>query len=116
MKRLRTRQAAAANGKVFCDFLALIVASEIEIELQEIMKRMARSKEDVIEELEKIRLAFANNGSKLISPLTKTRREIFDAFDLKEDDLASYVKEADAWRWTLAILAGVKRPDFWLSA
>jgi transposase len=91
MKRLRTRNAETTDGKLFCAFIAPIVASEMGEKLGEFMREKCWSKSRVITEMEKIRVVLAANGKRLMNTVTKTQRTMLDKFGLTEDDLKAYV-------------------------
>ena len=90
MKRMYTHTTATTDGKLFLAFIALIAVSELQVVLKKMMREKAWSKDSIIAELEKIKVVFASNGRRLMNPLTKTQRLIFEAFHLNEDDLRTY--------------------------
>ena len=45
----------------------------------------------VISELEKIKAVNVSNNMRMINPITKTQREIFEVFGLGEDDVKAFV-------------------------
>ena len=90
MKRMHTHTGATTDGKLFCAFIALIAASEITNKLLIPNKRKKMSKNDVISELEKIKIILALDGKRLMNPITKTQRTIFEAFGLNENKLRAY--------------------------
>ncbi|MDR0355207.1 MAG: transposase [Deltaproteobacteria bacterium] len=91
VKLARTDYAAAVEGKLFCSFISLIVAAEIGETLRETMAEKSWSKDDVISELEKIRLITASENRREMNPMTKTQKLIFEKFDLDETDLLAYL-------------------------
>jgi transposase len=91
MKRMHTHTGTTTDGKLFCAFIALIAASEMTKKLLTLNRRKTMSKADVISELEKIKVIQTLDGKRLMNPITKTQRAIFEAFDLKENDLKAYV-------------------------
>lgn len=91
MKRLRTHTDATTDGKIFIAFIALIAVSELTDKLRGIMREKSMSKDSVISELEKIKTIAVSNNIRMINPLTKTQREIFEAFGLHETDLKAFV-------------------------
>jgi transposase len=91
MKRLRTHSTHTIDGKMFCAFIALIVALEIVNRLSVFMKDKSMSKDAVISELEKIKAVFTNDGRRLINPITKTQRTILELCGFSEDNLKSYI-------------------------
>ena len=94
MKRMRTHTDATVEGKLFCAFIALIAASEMSNCLNvfnEASKQRTMSKRGLISELEKIRVFVTTDGRRLMNPLTKTQRELFEAFKASEADLNTYI-------------------------
>jgi hypothetical protein len=95
MKRMRVHTDAAVNGKLFCAFVALIVASRISncLEIYNgVSDKRALTKRGLFCELEKIRAVTYSSGSRLMNPLTKTQRAILDAFDITCNDLTAYIR------------------------
>jgi transposase len=91
MKRLRTHTDATTDGKVFCAFVALIAVCEITNRLRSFMRERSMSKDDLISEMEKIKVVITESGKRLMNPITKTQRTILEACGLTEDDLKAYV-------------------------
>jgi transposase len=93
MKRLHTHSSNTTDGKIFCSFIALIAAIEMTNKLSEFMKKKSMSKDALISELEKIKVVIMSDGRRLMNPITKTQRTIFETFGLSEDDLINYVND-----------------------
>jgi len=91
MKRLRTHNSTTTEGKMFCAFIALIAVSRMANLLSDYMKEKSMSKNALISELEKIKIITISNGSRLMNPITKTQRAIFEICGLSEDDLKFYI-------------------------
>jgi transposase len=91
MKRMRTHNTATTDGKLFLSFVALIAVSEVQAKLGVMMREKSWSKDSVIKELEKIRVVTASGGRRLMNPITKTQRLIFEAFGLNEEALKTYI-------------------------
>ena len=91
MKRLRVHSSNAVDGKLFCSFLSLIAAMEISNRLSVFMKEKALCKGSLISELEKIKVVYMNDGRRLMNPLTKTQRTIFETCGFSVDDLIQFV-------------------------
>ena len=91
MKRLHTHSSNTTDGKMFCSFIALIVVIEMANKLSEFMRKKSMSKDAVISELEKIRVVIMSDGKRLMNPITKTQRTIFEIFGLSQDDLIEYI-------------------------
>jgi transposase len=91
MKRLRTHNSHTTDGKMFCAFIALIAVSRMVHYLSEFMKSKSMSKDGLISELEKIKIITMSNGIRLMNPITKTQRTIFEACKLSEESLKAYI-------------------------
>jgi transposase len=95
MKRLHTHTKETTDGKLFLAFISLIAVSEMGVKLAEMMKERSWSKGSVITELEKIRVVIAAGGKRLMNPVTKTQRLIFEALGLGVNDLNSYITNTE---------------------
>ena len=93
MKRLRTHKDATTDGKMFCAFVSLIVASELGVKLGDFLKGRRMSKACLIKEMDKMIAASGANGWRLINPLTKTQRTILEKLGLTEKDLGIYLSK-----------------------
>ena len=91
MKRMHTHTTATTDGKLFLAFIALIAVSELQVRLKTMMREKSWSKDVIIAELEKIKVVSTSDGKRLMNPITKTQRLIFEPFALSEDDLRAYV-------------------------
>jgi transposase len=94
MKRLKTHNDETTDGKLFCSFIALIVTLQIGVKLKNYMKEHSMSKNSVIKELETIRVHKSISGKRIMDALTKTQREIYNAFGLTKEDLEAYIISA----------------------
>jgi transposase len=93
MKRMRTHNTDTTDGKIFCAFIALIALSKISEKVKDLNKKGGRrrlSKERLLAEMEKIKVVTLSGGRNLMNALTKTQRDMLDAFGIKETDLRSY--------------------------
>jgi len=93
MKRLRTHNNDTTDGKMFAAFIALIAISGIVRNLSDFMKSKSMSKDGLISELEKIKIVTMTNGMRLMNPITKTQRLIFESCKLSEKDLKTYINQ-----------------------
>jgi hypothetical protein len=93
IKRLGTGDDDAAEGKMFCAFIALIAASRIGAKLGERMRKMSWSQDDVIAGMDGIKVIVGASGATLADPVTGTQRLIMEPFGLDADDLEAYVKD-----------------------
>jgi transposase len=93
MKRMRTHNDSTTNGKLFCAFIALISVSMIAKKLRILNEKGGRrrlSKRALLSELEKIKVVSFTGGEHVMNSLTKTQREILEAFGLDETELKAY--------------------------
>jgi hypothetical protein len=79
------------NGKLFCAFIALIIASEMDNKLGDLIQKKSWSKNSLIRELNKMWVTTEASGKRLMNPMTETQRVILNRFGLGEDDFKSYV-------------------------
>lgn len=91
INRLRTHDDSTIDGKLFCAFIALIVASEIDVKLTKLMNKKSWSKDHVIKEMEKIVVCMPGKGQTIIKPATKTQQIIMRNIGLSEEDLKRYI-------------------------
>ena len=94
MKRMRVHTDATVDGKLFCAFITLIAASEMSKVLNvfnDTSKQRTLSKHGLISELEKIKVLLAPDGKRLMNPLTKTQRDLLDAFKASYADMTAYI-------------------------
>jgi len=91
MRRLRVHSSGVLDGKLFCAFISLIVVSELSRRLGGFLRDRSMSKAGVFLELEKVKVVLMSDGNRLLNPLTKTQRTIFEACGLSEEDLKKYV-------------------------
>jgi len=82
-KRLRTHNIKASEGRLFVDFLALILHSHIaKVARQEnIVKELSVQK--IMYELKKIKLVRLGEKKTIITEISKKQRELFDKFKIK---------------------------------
>lgn len=89
MKRLRVHLEANMKGRLFIQFIALILVSYIQQIINEQDKIKFRTVSELLEELELLNtVKFASHYGQITSELTKKQREIFKAFGL---DTKTYV-------------------------
>jgi len=94
MKRMQARSDATINGKIFCAFLALIAASEMSngmAAFNDKKNQRTLSKKSLVSELEKIRVFITDSGKQLMNPLTKTQRNMLDAFKANNHNINNYI-------------------------
>jgi transposase len=93
MKRVRTHNGDTTEGKMFCAFIALIVACHIGVKLGDYMRKNSWSKDRVITEMEKIRIISGKDGNRLAYPVTKRQRLLMEPLGLDPEDLEAYIKD-----------------------
>ena len=90
MKRMHTHNSDTTDGKMFCAFISLVAVSSIINNVRGVMEKKPSSKDSIISEMNKIKIVSTLDGSRLMNPVTKTQRLIFEAFNITEDRLKSY--------------------------
>ena len=83
MKRLRVHTAAAMDGRLFLQFLALIYISSIRTKIQADKKLKYMTVREVMEEMETLtKIKYSNRYGQVFTETTKTQRNIMDVFDV----------------------------------
>lgn len=90
MDRLRTHSGETTEGKLLCAFAACVAVCEMERRLGPWMRSRSASKADVLREMGKLRCVDDGGGSRLLTPVTKTQREILAACGLTPGDAVAY--------------------------
>jgi transposase len=90
MKRMHTHNGETTGGKVFCAFISLIAVSAMTNSVRGALGKKPFSKDSIISEMNKIKIVSTLDGSRLMNPVTKTQRLIFESFNITEDRLKSY--------------------------
>lgn len=83
--RLKTHINNTTNGKIFVAFIALILRSYIVNNLPSLktdLKKQSLTSQEVLLELEKIKLTTLNNDKTIIMPLTSTQKKILKNYDI----------------------------------
>jgi transposase len=84
MKRLRVHSAAAMDGRLFLQFLALIFISSIRATIQKDEKLKYLTVREVMEEMETlVRVEYSNRYGQVFTETTPVQRRIMDVFDIK---------------------------------
>lgn len=84
MKRLRVHNAAAMDGRLFIQFLALIYISSIRSRQQDDEKLRYMTAREIMEEMETlVRVKYSNRYGQVFTETTPIQRRIMDAFDIK---------------------------------
>ena len=92
MKRLHIHSEAAAEGKTFIAFIALILRSQMLKALSELMSNERFTLRKIFLELDKAKLivsADSLSGSRLLNPLTRLQKDILLALNLPVDSFVS---------------------------
>jgi transposase len=92
MKRLRTHHGSTTDGKIFCSFLALIIIALLSNFLNR-SEKTDMTKSDALAEIAKVRLLIAKDGQRLINPLTKTQKLIFEACGMDSEQLIEFIRD-----------------------
>ena len=85
MNRLHIHSEAAAEGKTFVAFLALVIRSQLLRQLSEVMERGQITLRKVFAELDKVKLIISANsvsGARLLNPPTRLQKDILSALYL----------------------------------
>ena len=88
MKRLHIHSEAAAEGKCFIAFIALILRSQLLKALSDLMAKEGFTLRKFLSELDKAKLivsADSRSGSRLLNPPTRLQKEILTALGLPSD-------------------------------
>ena len=84
MKRLRVHTAAAMDGRLFLQFLALIYTSSIRTKIQTDEKLKYMTVREAMEEMETLtKIKYSNRYGQVFTETTKTQRRIMEVFDVQ---------------------------------
>ena len=88
MKRLRSHSTQTAQGKIFVSFLALIVQAYLLKQLKLYMKKNNLTLHSLLLELDKMKTIQypGSHTPRLLNPLTKRQREIYDLLAISVPD------------------------------
>ena len=85
--RLRVHSQYNTDGRLFIKFISLIIY----MELSRVMKNknlfIKYSVQELLSELKKLKITKMDVDNLLMSELSKKQKKIFEAFDIKEDDI-----------------------------
>lgn len=95
MKRLQTSSSKCTEGKIFVAFISLIIRNKILHTLKKYMKEHNYTTEDIMSELHKIKIVKIQLEYQLVSSLTKVQKEIFEYFNIKEEDLKRIINSQE---------------------
>jgi transposase len=84
LARLRVHSDNAMQNKIFVGFIALIITAHIHKIMSENRMYTAWTMKKMIKALERLKVHYIKND-RIVSPLTKEQKEIFEAFNLKYD-------------------------------
>jgi transposase len=93
-KRLRTHINTTTEGKVFVGFLALILRSYLLKKIKTHSDTAKMTFEKVLLELKKIKAVTLSDNTKLLTPLTKTQKNILTALDIDSEKMISSVSSS----------------------
>jgi len=86
--RLKTHINNTTDGKIFVSFIALILRSYIANNLPKLktdLRKQNLTVQEVLLELEKIKLTTLNNSKTTITPLTSIQKNIFKTYGISDD-------------------------------
>ena len=84
MKRLRVHSAAAMDGRLFLQFLALIYISSIRTKIQADKKLKYMTAREVMEEMETLsKIKYSNRYGQVFTETTKIQRKIMEVFGIE---------------------------------
>jgi len=86
--RLRAHSQYNADGRLFIKFISLIIYMEISKVMKKKKLFMRYSVKELLAELKKLKITNIEGDKLLLSELSKNQRKIFEAFEIKENDLA----------------------------
>lgn len=88
MKRMRSHSSETAQGKIFVSFLSLVVRSYISRQLKTYMQKNELTLHNILLELDKMKTILypGANDPRLLNPLTKRQREIYDLLGIPVPD------------------------------
>lgn len=89
MKRLKVHRRETMEGKIFVAFIGLVIKSYMQKELKDYIRERNLTIQDILNELKKIKVLEKGTTKVLMQPLTKTQKEILEAFDIDENELKS---------------------------
>ena len=84
MKRMRSHSSETAQGKLFVAFLSLIVQAYLLRQLKAYMQKNGLTLRNILLELDKMKTIQypGSHKPRLLNPLTKKQREIYDLLEL----------------------------------
>jgi transposase len=85
-KRLRSHKKETFEGRLFLDFIALIIYSKIIKEMRESGINKEKSLQEIMYELKKIKLIQIGEKKKIITEVSKTERELLKKFKINSTD------------------------------
>ncbi|TWI70646.1 hypothetical protein LZ24_02216, partial [Desulfobotulus alkaliphilus] len=84
MKRIRVHSAAAMDGRLFLQFLALIYVSSIRSKIKKDEKIKYFTVKKVMEEMETlVKIKYSNRYGQVFTETTPTHRRLMDLFNIK---------------------------------
>ena len=84
MKRLRVHSAAAMDGRLFLQFLALVYISSIRTKIQADDKLKFLTARDVTEEMETfVKVKYSNRYGAVFTETTPIQRRVMEVFDIQ---------------------------------
>ena len=91
MKRLHCHNDDTTEGKMFVAFFALILRSSMQNKLRTYLADTGLTFSSVLKELQKMKFVQTRDGKKLLSPITKRQRDIFNALGLPTEEILNWL-------------------------
>ncbi len=91
MKRLHCHSDDTMEGKLFVAFFALILRSCMQNKLRTYLVDTGMTFSSVLKELRKMKFVQTRDGKKLLSPVTKRQRDIFNTLGLSTEEIPNWV-------------------------
>lgn len=91
MKRLHCHSDGTTEGKMFVAFFALILRSCMQNKLRTYLADTGMAFSSVLKELRKMKFVQTMDGKKLLSPVTKKQRDIFNALDVSVEEIPNWI-------------------------
>ena len=96
MKRLHCHSDGTTEGKMFAAFFALILRSCMQNKLRTYLADTGMAFSSVLKELRKMKFVQTMDGKKLLSPVTKKQRDIFNALDVSVEEIPNWIAAISA--------------------
>ena len=85
--RLRVHSQYNTDGRLFIKFISLVIYMELSRVMKNKSLFIKYSVKELLSELKKLKITKMDGDNLLMSELSKKQKKIFEAFDIKEDDI-----------------------------